>query len=95
MIKVNERFDIRQDSLQWILDEWKTDENGDRVIKEVKEDARPPKPTRTTYHPNIGAICKYVLDTYSKDCNTLKEIREILESWESAVDQINTLKQEK
>jgi hypothetical protein len=71
MIKINERFSMRRDNLQWIVTE--TYDGFDRKTKEPK------KQTHDTFHANLKQVCDFVLDKMAGDCKDMQELKELFE----------------
>lgn len=68
MIKVNDRFSIRRDSLQWIVTE--TYDGTDQKTKQAKQQ------TRDTYHANLEQCASWIIDKMAgkEDCKDLKDL---------------------
>ena len=70
MIKINDRFSIDSDSLNWILIEYSDgkDKDGNETITNKK-----------TYHADIKQIAYNILNKSTRDCDSLIDIIDIFD----------------
>ena len=69
MIKIDEHYTIRKDSLNWILTEKKM-----QVMTKGKFIGEEKEVENETYHPTFDAIAKAIINRSSSNCETLEEL---------------------
>jgi hypothetical protein len=72
-IKLNDKYTTKRDHYCWHLMEWK-----DVVSKKDKVKRR--AVTRTTYHCTLLQVCSEMIDRELGDCDSLQEIRDMLQT---------------
>jgi len=77
MITFNNKFSFERDQYCWHLNEKYMGQDKDGNQKEF---------TKTTYHPNLKLICRYLIDKECGKCESLEQIIALLESAESLTE---------
>jgi hypothetical protein len=70
-IKFNDRFSFFRDSYCWNLQETYTG---------TDKSGKPKPQTKVTYHPNLWQVCQVIIDRSVGDCESLEEIKELLQA---------------
>ena len=76
MIAVNERFEFERGQYDWHLHE---------LTPSKDKDGNPSVKRKTSYHPNLDQICKVIIDKHCGDCESLQEIRSLLDNAENLI----------
>ena len=79
MIQINDKFSTERDKYQWLLHEEKDS---------LGKDNQPITTTRTTYHPNLKAVCNEVINRQLGECESVKQVVDALGFFENTVEDV-------
>lgn len=74
-VKINDDYDIKRDKFQWILTHWT-----DGVGKAGDNKGKPIRVKRESFHASVTQICREILDRELGNCETVADMRNLLEN---------------
>jgi len=70
-IRLNDRWSLDRDAHNWLLRE---------TYMGADKDGNPKEKVRTTYHRDLSAVARWILNHDSKECQTAEELAKLFEA---------------